>query len=67
MKLVNDWKQAWRWISVNCMIIAGAIQAAWMSISDDMKAVIPHNMVEYVTIALLLFGVVGRLVKQEPK
>ena len=67
LEFVDDAKQAWRWVSMWCMTIAGAIQASWLFIPEDMKASIPPNIVQGVTLALLVFGVVGRLVKQEPK
>lgn len=64
MKLVDDWKDAWKWISVNCMIIATAIQGAWMYIPDDMRTAIPSGIVNIVTLILLAAGIAGRLVKQ---
>jgi hypothetical protein len=65
MKLVDDAKQAWKWLSVQAMICAGALQGAWVFIPDDMRASIPHGVVQGVTIALLVLGVGGRLVKQK--
>lgn len=65
MKLVTEWKQAWRWISVQAMVLAGSIQGAWVFIPEDMKTSIPHGLVQGVTVALLALGVVGRVVKQK--
>lgn len=67
MKFVDDAKQAWRWFSVQAMVLAGAIQGAWVFIPEDMKSSIPQNIVQWVTISLLVFGVAGRLVDQYPK
>jgi len=67
MKLVRDWKRAWRWISVQSMVVAGAVQGAWMFIPDDLRTSLPHGVVQGVTLALLTFGVAGRLVDQTPK
>ncbi len=64
MRLVDDWKSCWKWLSVNCMILAGSIQGAWAAISDDMKQYIPHHLVTGLTIGLLVLGVIGRLIKQ---
>lgn len=64
IKLIEDWRNARRWFSVNAMLLAAAIQGAWLQIPEDMKASIPPQLVQYVTIALLVFGVVGRLIKQ---
>jgi hypothetical protein len=49
---------------MQAMVVAGAIQGAWLFVPDDMKATIPPNVVQGVTLALLALGVVGRLVKQ---
>jgi hypothetical protein len=64
LEIVEDWKHAWKWISMWCMTIAMAIQGAWTFIPDDMKASIPHSIVEGATVALLGIGIVGRLTKQ---
>lgn len=65
IELVKDWRKAWRWFSVNAMVLAAAIQGAWLQLPDDLKASIPHAFVSYSTIALLIFGVLGRLLKQD--
>jgi len=62
--LVDDWKQAWCWISVKCMVLGAAIQGAWLFIPEDMKASIPPNVVQIVTLGLLAVGVIGRVTKQ---
>ena len=64
LKLVDDAKDAWSWISMWCMTIAGAVQGAWMFLPDEMKASIPTNIVQWVTGGLLVLGIAGRLVKQ---
>jgi len=64
LKLVEDWRKAWKWFSVNAMILAAAIQGASLQIPDDMKASIPPQLVSGATIALLVLGVAGRLIKQ---
>lgn len=67
MKLVANWERAWRWISVQVMVLAGALQGAWMFVPDDLRASIPHGIVQGFTIVLLALGVIGRLVDQTPK
>lgn len=67
MKLVEDWKRAWRWISVQAMVLAGALQGAWMFVPDDLRTSIPPGVVQGFTIVLLVLGVMGRLVDQTPK
>jgi protein-S-isoprenylcysteine O-methyltransferase Ste14 len=67
MRLVDDWRRCWRWFSTQAMVLAGALQGAWLFIPEDMKASIPPSIVQWVTVGLLALGVAGRLVKQEKK
>lgn len=64
MKLVDNWKDCWRWFSMHCMAGAVAIQGAWVYIPDDLKANIPHNIQNYITIVLLVMGMIGRVKDQ---
>lgn len=61
IKMVPEWKKAWQWASVQCMVVAAAIQGAWMFIPDDLRGSIPPNVVRGITIALLAAGVFGRV------
>lgn len=65
VKLVDDWKDCLRWFSVNMMVIAATIQGVWASLSEDMRASIPTEIVSGLTIFTLVLGVAGRLIKQE--
>ena len=49
---------------MQCMAVATAIQGAWLFIPPEMQATIPDEWVRVVTIALLVFGIIGRLVYQ---
>lgn len=64
MRLIENWHRMHRAFSVQAMAIAAAIQATWPSIPDDLKATLPHNLVHFVSIVLLVAGIVGRLVDQ---
>lgn len=66
LKLVEDWRDARKWISTKCMALAGAVQAAWLYIPADMKASVPPSLVGAVTIGLLALGVAGRVIQQAP-
>jgi hypothetical protein len=65
MKLVENAKNAWRWLSVQAMVLAGAIQGAWLFVPDDLRASVPQTWLQGITIALMIAGVAGRLVKQK--
>lgn len=64
LALVEDWKQCWKWFSTQAMAIAVAIQGTWMFIPEEMKSSLPKDVISYVTMALLVLGVLGRVVKQ---
>jgi len=64
MKLIPQWKRAFRMFSVQAMVLAGAIQAAWVALPADMMDAIPDPWVRGITIAFLVLGVIGRLVDQ---
>jgi len=65
VKLVDDFKQAWRWISVQSMALGLAIQGAWEVLPPDLKAGFSEKHVRWTAMVLLVIGIVGRLVKQK--
>ena len=64
MKLVSDWKRAYRWFSVQAMAISVALLGAWEIMPSDLKAELPELYTRGAAIVLLLAGLAGRLVKQ---
>ena len=64
MKLVPNARKAWRWISMQAMGVAVALQGAWVFIPDDLKARVGDDTAAWVTGALLVLGMIGRMVKQ---
>lgn len=66
IQLVADWRSARKWLSVKCMALAGALQGAWMYVPDEMKTSVPPGLVGKVTLGLLVLGLLGRLLQQEP-
>jgi len=64
MKLVPEWKKAWRWFSMQAMVAAAAIQTVWINLPPDLRSAVPDYIVTYGTLAIIVFGVVGRLVSQ---
>lgn len=61
MKLVDDWKDVWKWHSTHFMILLGAVPTVWMQIPDDAKAMIPSGVQPWVPAALLVAGLFGRI------
>ncbi len=63
-RLVEDWRRAWRWFSVQAMAISAAVLGAWAVFPEDLKALLPSRAVQGLAAALLLIGIVGRVVDQ---
>jgi hypothetical protein len=64
MRLVAEWRGAWRWFSVQAMALVAAVQAAWAAMPDDMRRHFPHALVTALSVGMLLLGIGGRLVRQ---
>jgi hypothetical protein len=64
MTLVENARNAWRWFSVQSMVLAGAIQLAWLEIPDALRESLPVGAVQGITITLLMLGILGRVIKQ---
>lgn len=65
--LIPDWRDAWRWFSVQAMTLAVALQGAWLAVPDDLRVTVPPLVAHGITIGLLVFGIVGRLIDQPIK
>lgn len=64
MKLVDGWRRAWRWFSVQALAVSGAGAAAWLMVPDDMRAAVPREWLATGAIVLAVLGIIGRLVDQ---
>lgn len=64
LKLIDNWKKGWKFISVHCMVLSQAVLGSWLALPDEMKTAIKIEYVTVVAIALLVIGTVGRFVDQ---
>lgn len=64
MKLIPNWRDAWKWFSVQSMAIAMALQGTWLSLPVALQSKVPSDWVFGMTIAVLVLGFFGRLVDQ---
>ncbi len=60
MKLVDNWRSAWKWLSMRFLALA----AVWESLPPDATAAIPEPWNGRVTLGLLLLAALGRLKDQ---
>jgi hypothetical protein len=65
LKLIDNWRYAWRLISLRAMSVALAVQATWLSLPVDLRVHIPDRATAALTAVLLITGLVGRLIRQE--
>ena len=63
-QLIPQWRRSLRMFSVQAMVLAGAIQGAWVALPAEMRASVSDDWLRYITITLMVAGVVGRLVVQ---
>lgn len=65
--LVPNWKRAWRWFSVQAMVLSTALLSTWALLPADLKARLPEDVGLWAAVATLAAGVIGRVVDQGPK
>lgn len=65
-KLVENWRSAWRWFSIHAMFVTASLQLAWVELPPDVRMGLPPHVISYASIALLVLGIIGRLIRQEP-
>lgn len=64
MKLVPDWRRAWRWFSVQSLAIIALIPVVWPNLPPEAHAWVPPEWRPWIVFALAVGGIVGRLVDQ---
>lgn len=64
MKLVSDWKKAWKWFSVRFIALAAAVQVGLLGLPDAWRIYIPTNVMQVIVLVLLAAAILGRLVDQ---
>jgi len=64
MKLIDNLEDAWKFFSLQAMAAATTLQGLWMALPDDIKSSVPPSAVQWLTLAILVLGMFGRLVKQ---
>lgn len=67
MKLVDDWKQAHRWLSIQIAAVGATLEASWLMVPDAIKENLPAWIGTAVAITAFAGIVAGRLIDQAPK
>lgn len=67
MKLIEEWKQAWKLLSVQANGISVALTASYVALPDKMQDVLPAKYVLIAAGAIAVLGTIGRVIQQKPK
>lgn len=65
MKIIADWKQAWRWYSVNCPAIALALLGCWAALPEAMQQAFTPAELKAAAMLLIALGIGGRFIDQK--
>lgn len=64
MQLIENAGQAWKMLSVQFMALAAILQGVWPAIPESVKASMPPSIVHWVSVVLLVAGIIGRVIQQ---
>jgi hypothetical protein len=64
MTFVANWKDAWKWFSIQALFVIAMLPLVWAALPADAKALLPNGWEPWVLFALAISGIVGRLIDQ---
>jgi len=67
MKLIPDWRSAWRWFSVQAFAIIALLPVVWPTLPPQVTAWVPESWRPWIIVALAVGGIAGRLIDQKAK
>lgn len=67
MKLIPEWRDAWRWFSVHALGLIVLLPLVWAEMPPEVMALIPASWHPYIVAAVAAAGLVGRMVDQRPR
>jgi len=65
MKLVPNWREAWRWFSVQALAVIMVLPVVWVALPADAKGFLPDSWEPWTFVVLAGAGIIGRLVDQK--
>jgi hypothetical protein len=64
MKLIQNWKEAWKMYSVQALAVIAALPIIWASLPDEWKAEVPSEWVKALVVVVAIAGILGRIIDQ---
>jgi hypothetical protein len=64
MKLIANWRDAWRFYSVQALAIIAALPIVWASLPPEWQAEVPSGWIKVMVVAVALSGILGRVLQQ---
>lgn len=64
MKLIPDWRSAWRWFSVQALAAIALLPVVWPTLPPTVTEWVPESWRPWIIVALAVGGIVGRLINQ---
>lgn len=64
MKLVPDWRQAWRWFSVQALAAIIAFPIVWSTLPPEVREHVPDTWLPWIMLLIAIGGLLGRLKDQ---
>jgi hypothetical protein len=61
MKLVSDWRKAWKWHSTWIAGVMAALPLAWANMPSDLKQHIPDSWMPWIAVLMFVAFMAGRL------
>lgn len=65
MKLVEDWRDAPKWISMRVLALLVILPPVWLALPPDLKAYIPADWMPFIVSLVALGAALGRLKEQD--
>lgn len=64
MKLIPEWRSAWRMFSVQAPAVAMAAIGGWQATPDDLRMLVPTWAAVSLLCVILVGGIFGRIIDQ---
>ena len=65
MKLIDNWKNIWKWYSTHAVVIYTALVSYYVQMPAVDKASLPLWVIYLIQAVIVVSFIVGRLIKQE--